>query len=109
MTLTLESENNTRGQRALLGSPPSIQVGWNFCKPAGYFTGLGAFLLSCVGTKLALKAKQREAGVHLYLCLALSVSHDISFPISRHSTPQQAVRMQSELVPVWKGTQKGLL
>lgn len=58
MTLTLESDNNIRGQRALLGSPPSIQVGWNVYKPAGYFTKLRAFLLNCMGTKLALKAKQ---------------------------------------------------
>lgn len=68
MTVTLESDNNIRGQRALLGSPPSIRVGWNFCKPAGYFTGLGAFLLSCMGTKLAPKAKQRGR------CAPVSVS-----------------------------------
>ena len=87
--LTLESDNNSGDQRVPLKLSPSVQVGWTFCKPTGYFTRLGVFLLSFVGTKLALKARQagRCTSVSVFSSQLAEISENASFPISRPSTP----------------------
>lgn len=95
MTRILESDNNIEGQRVSPGLSRHVsgwyQVGWTSCKPSGYFTKLGTFLLSSMGIKLALKA--RQAGKYAFVPVSRSPvlaqkSENASLPIrSRPSTP----------------------
>lgn len=59
-----------KDRRYLLGSLPSIQVGWTFCKP--WVTSLSWEHFCWVLCEQSLPSTQgRHVGMHLWMCLAL--------------------------------------